>query len=106
MQQVIREHVLKLANTKIVKGFYPTLIAKQTKQHMQDVEAVLSQMVQEGLIKRKYQLLCHNDHCLRELDLVDNPNELKSDYACDVCGEEIEEVDEAYIREFYTGKDK
>ncbi|WCK57531.1 hypothetical protein PP175_26055 (plasmid) [Aneurinibacillus sp. Ricciae_BoGa-3] len=106
MQHLIREKALKLANSKVVKGFYPTLIAMQTKTTIQETEEVLEQLVAEGEIKRKHQLLCHNDNCLRQLDMVNNIEDLKSEYSCDFCGEEMEEVLPEYIRHFYTGKDK
>jgi aspartate carbamoyltransferase regulatory subunit len=104
VKQQIREQVLKLANMKMLKHFYPTFVSKNLKVSYELVEEVLDEMVKEGLIQRKYQLICPNDNCLRELDVVDDKNDFIVNYMCPYCGEEIEEVDFHYIHEIYSGK--
>lgn len=99
---IVREHVLKLVKIKYLKGFYSTGIAKRLRVPLAEVEKELDEMVKEGILQKKYELLCHNEHCLRDLDIKDHKNEFKSEYSCGYCGEEIEEVDEDFIREFYT----
>jgi hypothetical protein len=105
-KQRIREHVLQLANMKMLKHFYSTAVSKRLNVSHDLVEEVLDEMVKEGLIQRKYQLLCPNYACLRELDVVDDKNDFKKEYMCPFCGEEMEEVETHYIREIYSGKKK
>jgi hypothetical protein len=105
-QTQIREHALKLANSSVIKSFYSTLVAKRLKLSLTEVETELNQMVQEGLIQKKFELLCHNEHCLRVLDVKGNKEEFKSVYDCSFCGEEIEEVEEGFIKETYAGINK
>jgi hypothetical protein len=104
VKQQIREQVLKLANIKMLKHFYPTFVSKNLKVSYELVEEVLEEMAKEGLIQRKYQLICPNDTCFRELDVVENKNDFKEEYMCSFCGEEIEEIYPEYIREIYSGK--
>jgi aspartate carbamoyltransferase regulatory subunit len=105
-KQKIREHVLQLANNRVIKGFYPTVVSKRLNVNLSLVEEVLDEMVEEGLVKRKYELLCHNDNCLSRLDVVEDRRDFKDEYVCKYCGEEMEEVSPVYIQEIYSGKDK
>lgn len=97
----IREHVFKLANSSVVKSFYSTGIAKRLKMPISEVEKELNQMVEEGLIEKKYDLLCPNESCLRTLDTKQHKKDFKSEYTCDVCGEE--EITRHVLKEKYSG---
>lgn len=101
--KVIREHILKIAKSKVVKHFYPTLISKRLNVPLIDVENELNELIKEGLIEKRYILLCHNDHCLRTLDEQSNIADFKEEYDCTYCGEEMEEIESGYIQTVYTG---
>ena len=96
-EQAIREHVMKLSKSKVLKGFYATAIQKQTKASLPLVEEVLSKMVEEGILLKEYEMICSNENCLRCIDHQDSIAKLKSSYDCKYCGEEIEEVETSYI---------
>lgn len=102
----IREHVLKLANSSVVKGFYSSGVSKRLNVPLIEVEEELRKMVEERLVQKKYQLLCHNGHCLRVLDTKKERNEFQQEYECQYCGEEMEEVNHGFIQEIYTGWEK
>lgn len=99
----IRENILKLANSTVIKGFYSSGVSKRLKVSLEDVEIELQKMVEEGYIQKRHQLLCHNDNCLRVLDTKKDKSEFNKEYNCDFCGEEMEEIHDGYIQEIYTG---
>ena len=100
----IREFSLKIANSKVVKSFYPTLIAKRLNIPLSEVKKELDMMVEEGIIQKKYELNC--PECLRTLDVQTDSKKFKQEYLCNFCGEEIEDIEDIKFAEIYTGKDK
>ncbi|PLS19477.1 hypothetical protein CVD28_03410 [Bacillus sp. M6-12] len=103
-KESLREHVLKLANSSVIKSFYSTGVAKRLNVPLAEVEKELNIMVQEGIIQKKFELLCSNDNCLRVLDTKSDKSEFKNEYECSFCGEE--EIEADYIKETYTGINK
>ncbi len=102
----IRSYVNKLMSSKAMKGFYSSLIPKHTTANINEVEKELNLMVEEGLLSKEYELICHNDNCLRVLDRQPNKESFKSYYDCSYCGEEIEEVDSNFINERFVRNNK
>jgi hypothetical protein len=107
-KEIIREKALQLANSRIIKHFTTSYIARKVSVDQEVVEEVLSGMVKEGSLKRIYQLLCSNDYCLRTIAEAEQKEELPLEYCCNVCGqeEEAESVEDLYIRHVYMAPKK
>lgn len=100
-QHEIREAVMKVTRSKILRGFYSTYIQKQVNVDLKEVEHVLDVMVKEGILQKEYEFICHNDHCLRVLDRQKSMEEFEETYECEYCGEEMEEISSFFIKVRY-----
>lgn len=99
----VREKILQYATSGIIKGFYPTSISKRINVPLEKVLAELDLLITEGVIEKRYQLLCLGDNCYRVLDTKDNKDEFQVDYECEFCGAEHEGIYSNQIKEIYCG---
>jgi len=100
MEQQIREYVQTLLKMKAVKGFFGTHVQKQTNAPIEQVQKVLVQMVEEGLLTKQYELLCNKHNCMTVLDKQTSLERLSSFYDCELCGEETENVNPTILLRF------
>ena len=84
----VREEVLKMLKSKVLKGFRATLLSKKTGLSLKEVVKELDQLIEEGILSFEYEYICPN--CLRPVDYEN----LEDEEDCTFCGEEldIEEV--------------
>jgi len=97
-EREIREKVLKMSKSKILKGFYATAIQKQMNADLELVQKVLIDMVEEGILLKEFELICSNEHCLRSIDSKDALDKFKTSYDCEFCGEVMEELEPSHIK--------
>lgn len=89
--------VEKVLSSKVINGFYSTYIQKQVGGTIKEVEDVLYQLVDKGILQIQYEFIC--PECCRTLDTKRSLNDFLPMYDC-LCGNEIEnfEKDELLIR--------
>lgn len=97
-EQEVKQHVIDMTKSKMLKGFYASIVQKQLKANPEMVQNVLIDMVKEGILLKEYELICSNDHCLRVIDQKEEFNQFHSEYDCEFCGEEMEEIEPSQIQ--------
>ena len=101
--KTVRDNILVLSKSKVVKSFMATGISKRMKVPLEEVIEELDKLIDEGLVQKRYQLICLSDNCYRVLDTQDDKADFQSEYECKFCGEEHEEISDMYISEVYCG---
>lgn len=89
--------VEKILSSKVINGFYSSYIQKQVGCTIKEVEDVLYQLVDKGILQIQYELTC--PECCRTLDKKQTMDDFLTAYDC-LCGNEIENFnkDELLIR--------
>lgn len=86
----IREAVQKTMKNEFIKGFYAMHIARGTGQDLKNVLVELDKLIEKGVLKKNYEIICPNMVCERKVAETEAMEELKDDLHCPFCGEEFE----------------